>query len=335
MIRMKSMSKQFVAWATYLRNSPFLLARLKLTAIYILAILAVLAVFNVLVLGLFVQDLPLELETLATERAEEILENTLLVADAIILILVAGMSYVLAGFVLKPIEISYKQQKKFVADAAHELRTPLAVMKTGSETTLAGGKAEEQVSFIKDSLEEINHLSSTVDDLLMLAKSDNRQVPEFERVDLSKLVKQQTEYMQTYAKQKNISLKADIEDNCAINGSKSHIKRLLVNLIQNAVDYNNPNGEVRVLLKTQGDQVEIKVVDTGIGISKRDLPHIFDRFYKADKARTKTTNGAGLGLSIVKEIVDMHGGRISVASKPGAGTTVCALFPLYSSDVHI
>jgi two-component system sensor histidine kinase CiaH len=328
MIIMKNILKQFAEWATSFKAEPFLLARLKLAASYTLGIFVVLAVFNLLVFGLFVKDLPDALETATTELAEERLENVLFAADGLILFFVALMSYFLAGLALKPLEKSYKQQKKFVADAAHELRTPLAVMKTGAEAMLAGDSEKERTRFIKDSVEEIDYISAMVNDLLVLSKSDNLQKSKFEKVNLSELARKHAKHMQAHARQKNITLKTDIADDCIINGNKAYLKRLLTNLVQNAVDYNKPSGEVMVLLKKSGKQVELKITDTGIGIAETDLPHIFDRFYKADKSRSQKTGGAGLGLSIVEEITKMHQGKIFIKSKLGKGTTIIILFPL-------
>jgi signal transduction histidine kinase len=326
MIKMKNILKQSAEWVTKCKRKPFLLARLKLAAAYTLTTLAILALFNIVVLDVFVKDLPVELETFATEQAESALENALMIGNILILVVVAFVSYLLAGFALKPIEKSYKQQKKFVADAAHELRTPLAVMKTGAEAHIANVSEKEREKFIGDSIEEIDHLSTMVDDLLVLSKSDNLQKPAFEKVNLSKLANKLTQHMQVHAKQKNITLKTEIENACNISGNAAYLKRLLANLIQNAIDYNKPNGEVKVSLKKHGKKVELKVSDTGVGIGEQDLPHIFNRFYKADKARTGSS-GAGLGLSIVKEITEMHGGKIAIESELEKNTIVTISFP--------
>lgn len=165
-------------------------------------------------------------------------------------------------------------------------------------------------------------------DLLLLVKSDNSQKLEFEKVDLSKVVKKQMAHMQAHAKQKNITLKTNIQDDCVVKGSNAHLKRLLTNLVQNAIDYNKPHGEIQVSMKKQAEQIKLKITDTGIGIPEKDLPNIFDRFYKVDQARTKQSGGAGLGLSIVKEIVEMHAAQISIESKLNKGTTITILFPL-------
>lgn len=326
---MKNILKQFAAWATNFKNKPFLYARLKLASSYTLGIFAVLAVFNLLVFGLFVSDLPDHLETQTTERAEEHLENVLYMADGLILIFVALMSYFLAGLALKPVEKSYKQQKKFVADAAHELRTPLAIMKTGAEVLL-NEKAEKKdyIKLIKDSLVEINHLSAIVDDLLFLVKSDNLKKPQFAKLNISKLLRQQIELLNVYAKSKGIAIKENIEDELYINGDEDYLKRLLNNIIGNAIDYNKPLGEIFISLQRNKNKAELKITDTGIGISKKDLDHVFDRFYRTDQARTKQAGGAGLGLSIVKEIVEIHQSKISVKSDLNKGTIITILFPL-------
>jgi signal transduction histidine kinase len=305
---------------------------LKLAIVYTLGALLILAVFNALVFGLFVKDVPEHLETSVTEQLEERLENALYIADGLILFLVALFSYCMAGFVLKPIEKSYERQKKFVADAAHELRTPLAVMKTGAEAILSrnNDKVEYQ-KLTEDSLEEINYLSRLVDDLLIIAKSDNPQNPQLEKVSLSEIVHGQIDLMQSYAGQKEVTLKGDIEDGCYGDGSSVYLKRLMTNLIQNAIDYNKPNGKVFVSLRKKKQETELKVEDTGIGIAKEELPNIFNRFYKVDQARVQRSGGSGLGLSIAREIVKLHRGSIGVESELGKGTTITVTFPLAHS----
>jgi signal transduction histidine kinase len=342
---MKNISKRFAAWVTSFKHKPFLQARLKLTAYYTLGISVILAIFNFGVYGLFVNDIRditgqfnnelskhrenEDIETRIIDQAEDRLETALYTVDTLAIVLAAGLSYYLAGLALRPIEESYKRQRKFVADSAHELRTPLAVMKAGVETVLSEEATKEDYKkIIDESLEELYHLSAIVDDLLFLARSDDLKKVEFTKLDLGYLAHRQIELMQPYAKTKEIDLQDDIEGEFYTEGNKAYLKRLLANLIQNAIDYNKPKGEVAVSLQKNKGQVELKIIDTGIGISNDDLKHIFDRFYKADRARTKGSSGAGLGLSIVQEIVKLHKGRITVQSELDEGTAVHIFFPI-------
>jgi len=344
MIKMKNISKPFARWATNFKNKPFLWARLKLTSFYTGGVLIILLVFSIVVFALFVRDISSNLEYEGTGyeneadiesrvivRAQNRLGTIIVTIDGLTIILIAGLSYYLAGKTLEPIELAYVRQKKFVADAAHELRTPLSVMKTGTEAVLAGNNGKEEYrKVVKDYLEEINHLSVMVDDLLFLARSDNLRKTELYKIDFSKLIARQIELMRPYAEKKQIILKNEVQDGLYIKGNKLYLKRLLYNIIKNAIDYNKPGGEAMVILKKVKSGIELKVSDTGIGISGDDLKHVFDRFYKADQSHTERTDGAGLGLSIVQEIVKLHKATIEIKSKPGSGTAVIIIFPSVS-----
>lgn len=339
---MANISKQFARLVTNFKNKPFLKARFKLTIYYTIGVFIILLIFSLAVYGLFSKNISSNLEYEGSNqeknanvelqiinKAQEQLQYILFTVDGLVIILIIIFSYYLSGKTLKPIEIAYKRQKKFVADTAHELRTPLAVMKTGAEATLIGDNGKEEYKKLtQDSLEEINILSSIVDDLLFLARSDDLKKVEFSKFDLGKLTHKQIELMKPYASKKNVSLRNNIQGEFQIDGNKIYLKRLLVNLIKNAIDYNKPQGEVVVSLQKKKQQIKLKIADTGIGISKNDLEHIFDRFYKADRARVKQSSGAGLGLSIVKEIVNLHYGKINIKSKFNVGTKVIIHFPL-------
>jgi len=337
---MKNILKQSAEWATNFRNNPFLQARLKLTVYYTGGVFIVLLIFSLAVFGMFTKSIVSNLEyegpdygneanieMRIIDKAQDQLETTLITIDGLVVILIAGLGYYLAGKTLKPIEISYRRQKKFVADTTHELRTPLAVMKTGAEAILSGDNGKEEYKKLtQDSLEEINHLSIMVNDLLFLARSDDLQKVEFSENNFSRLIFKQIELMRAYAEKKNITIKDKISKELYISGNKLYLKRLLTNLIKNAIDYNKPQGEVVISLQKNKNQIELRITDTGIGIKEDDLKHIFDRFYKADQARVKQSSGAGLGLSIVQEIVKLHQGKIDIKSKFDIGTEVIVVF---------
>jgi OmpR-family two-component system manganese-sensing sensor histidine kinase len=315
-------------------------ARLKLTVFYTAGVLAIIIVFSIAVFGLFVKNIGSDLEYEGEDneainiklqvinKAQDQLQNILISIDGLIVILIAGLSYYLADKTLKPVEAAYWQQKKFVADAAHELRTPLSVMKTGAEVVLAGDEGKEEYKKLTlDSLEEINHLSVMVDDLLFLARSDNLRKVEFVKINFSQLVRKQIKFMASYAKKKRVMLKSEISDELYINGNESYLKRLLTNLVKNAIDYNKPDGEVSVFLDKNKNGIELKIVDSGIGISNDNLKHIFDRFYKVDQSHAKQSGGAGLGLSIAQEIVKSHKGLIQINSQLNNGTKILIFLP--------
>lgn len=333
---MKNISKQFVLWATNSKNKPFLWARLKLTAFYTVGVALILIVFSFAVYGIFVNNINSDLEYEGVDfeseanvemqiidKAQDRLQTILLFIDVLIIFLIAGLSYYLAGKTLEPIESSYLRQKKFVADAAHELRTPLAVMRTGTEAVLGADNSKEKYKkMLVSSLEEMRYLSAIVDDLLFLANGDSLRKVEFTKFNFSNLLQKQIDLMRVYAKKKGVEISDEIKEELYVNGNKAYLKRLLANILKNAIDYNKSQGKVNVFLKQNKNCIELKVVDTGIGISEDDLKHIMERFYKADKSHSKQSGGAGLGLSIVDEIIKLHKGTLDISSKLNEGTKV-------------
>lgn len=343
-MKMNDILKRFVAWAISSKGNFFRHARLQLTAYYTLSIIGLLVIFNIAVYTLFgssIFDTPEEkavdqalseeqriVEAAQDRYSQGRLRMVLYQVDALTILLVAILSYSLAGKTLAPIESMYRKQKKFIADAAHELRTPLAVMKTGAEVLLRGeATARDYKKLIEESVEEVNLLSHMVDDLLFLAQHDNEKAVVFAEVDVQQLVKKQITFMQSYALSHSVTLSEHTQDGCLIRGNAVHLKRLLANLIKNAIDYNRPGGTVIVSLKRNGQHIELEVRDTGMGIVVSHQVHIFDRFYKVDQARTRESSGVGLGLSIVKEIVTTHRGSIIVKSELGIGTVFHITFP--------
>ena len=333
---MKNISKQFVLWATNSKNKPFLWARLKLTAFYTVGVALILIVFSFAVYGIFVNNINSDLEYEGVDfeseanvemqiidKAQDRLQTILLSIDVLIIFLIAGLSYYLAGKTLEPIELSYLRQKKFVADAAHELRTPLAVMRTGTEAVLSADNSKEKYKkMLVSSLEEMRYLSAIVDDLLFLANGDSLRKVEFTKFNFSNLLQKQIDLMRVYADKKGIEISDEIKEELYVNGNKAYLKRLLANILKNAIDYNKPRGKVAVTLKQNKNSLELEVIDTGIGISNKDLKHIMERFYKADMSHTNQTGGAGLGLSITDEIVKLHKGSMHISSKLNEGTKV-------------
>lgn len=340
---MKNISKQSAAWATNFKNSAFLRAKLKLTFFYTVGVLVILVIFSLVVYNLFVQNISenfeyegpeyegnTNIEAQILEKVQDRLQAILLTVDGLIIILVGGISYYLAGKTLKPIESAYAKQKKFLADSAHELRTPIAVMKTGAEAVLGdeASKKEEYKKLAEDFLEELNYLTDMVNDLLFLAREDNLHTLEYVKTDLGALVHKQIGLIVPYAKAHQVCLEKNIKGIFFVKGNREHLRRLVANLIKNAIDYNYAGGKVLISLQQEKKEAILKVVDTGIGISQEGIMHVFDRFYKADQARVGKNSGAGLGLSIVKEIVNTHKGKIKVNSEINKGTEIIISLPI-------
>ncbi len=342
---MKSISERLGEWATNFKGNQFAAARIKLTAYYALGILVILLISDAAVYAMFSNNLAdrLRFERQEAVRSEELtingqsvedifasravsrLEEVLLLTDALVFIFIVGAGYYLSGKTLQPIGAALDRQRKFNADAAHELRTPLTVMKTGIETTLEKKvSAEEYRSILSDALAEVNSLISISNDLLFLAKQTGGLAKNFEKVELSRLVKKEESLMRPYAEEKEVELKTEAEGEVFVNGNANDLLRLLSNLAKNAVDYNRRGGLVEIKLSRHGKQAALSVSDTGVGISEKDLPHIFDRFYR----RAGQEGGSGLGLAIAKEIVQAHGGQIKAESRIGEGSVFTVYLPL-------
>ncbi len=233
------------------------------------------------------------------------------------------------------LQAAFERQRQFTSDASHEMRTPLAVMRGDIEIALRRERpAEEYKRVLTSNLEEIVRLSRLVEDLLMLARADSGRVElRREPVDLNKLCQQMVEYIFPLAQQKGQDLiyepvGASPATEIKINADLQRIKQLLLNLLDNAIKYTDYGGTVKLSLKIDGKDVLMSVSDTGRGIPPEDLPHIFERFFRKSKSTSdRTATGFGLGLSIVKWIVDSHGGKIEAKSEVGKGTAFIVKFP--------
>ena len=233
---------------------------------------------------------------------------------------------------LTRLETSFKEQQRFIADASHELRTPLAVLRGETEVALSKPRTVEEyeasLALIKDEAERLSHI---VEDLFLLARQpiDAPASLVKQPMSLNKVVRDCARAAQVLAMHKGVRLKTD-DDSPAIvlNGDDELLKRMMLNLLDNAVKYTPEGGEIFVALARQNGSALIEVRDTGIGIPRAEHARIFDRFYRVDKARSRTLGGAGLGLSIVRWIVEVHGGKIEVNSAPGQGSKFIVQLPL-------
>ena len=340
---MKNIFKPFAGWVINLKNNTFFRAKLKLTFFYIASLLVVIIVFSFMLYGLFVNNILSNFEfeedeysKIETNSQYIILNNAinrlkvvLISTDIGVILIIAGLGYFLAGKTLQPIKKSLEEQKRFVSDSAHELRTPLSIIKTGIETMAIEKKQslKDYKNLNKDLLEEVDKLINVSNDLLFLARSDSAKPEENQnKVNISSICLNQIKSMQMYADTKGVNLSEDIKKSLYIKGNADQIKRLIANLLKNAIDYNKKRGRVLLSLKKHKHDIVLSISDTGIGIAPNDLKHIFERFYKADKSRSMYEEGSGLGLSIVKEIVDFHKGTIKINSDLGKGTKVIVSF---------
>ena len=233
---------------------------------------------------------------------------------------------------LASLEEAYRSQQRFVADAAHELRAPLTAI-LGNVDLLAhipDMPAEERAEALAYLDGEARRLSRIVGELLTLARADAGQTLERRPVELDRVVLDALAEMRPLAEDHRLELK-DFEP-ATVSGDADRLKQLLLNLLDNSLKYTPSEGRISVTLKRSPSEALLTVRDTGVGIPPQDLPHIFDRFYRADPARSRDPGGTGLGLAITKWIVDQHEGDIFVESAVGRGTTVTVHLPLLNAS---
>lgn len=231
---------------------------------------------------------------------------------------------------MERLEVLFDTQQQLVADVSHELRTPLATIQ-GNLDLLRRGAASDP-SMLRESMDAMNaevaRMSRLVRDLLMLAESDAGAPLQLRPVELDTLLLEVYREAVLIANNR-VKVRLGHEDQAVIQGDPDRLKQLLLNLVNNAIAYTPEGGSVTLSLHRRPDGwVRVAVTDTGVGIAPDDLPHIFDRFWRHDKARSRKLGGSGLGLSIAKSIVEAHGGRIAVESEPGKGSTFEVLLPL-------
>lgn len=237
---------------------------------------------------------------------------------------------------LDRLSLSFQKITQFTADASHELRTPLTIMRGELEIALRGERsAEDYLETLGSSLEEVERMSKIVNDLLLLSKSDmGQELMHHDPVDLKILLNDMMAHFRILADESRIELSSDLQEVETVFGDQLRLRQMMVNLLSNAIRYTAPGGRIKLSLNNTADGVEIAVADTGIGIPEADIPRIFDRFYRADKARSRQYGGSGLGLSIVKWIVDSHHGVIKVDSVVGEGTVFRVLFPVEKESLE-
>jgi len=230
------------------------------------------------------------------------------------------------------LERSFTALRRFTADASHELKTPLTVLRAGVERVITTPHLpQDTLATLEETLQEIKRMTELVEALLTLARADEGIAPlHREPVDLRGIVEEARETGELLAEEAGVHMEVTTPaEPVVVSVDATRIRQLILNLLTNAVKYTPAGGSVRLQLGPANGKLTLSVADTGIGIAPGDLPHIFDRFWRADSARTRTgvRPGAGLGLAICKWIAEAHGGRIDVVSRPGRGTTFTVTLP--------
>jgi signal transduction histidine kinase len=324
-------------------------ARIKLTAWYLIIIMLVSVSFSVAMYRVLTSELD-RLERVERVRIElrlpggrpvldpDLLEETKnrvkLILILINLIILAGSAYagyILAGRTLNPIKEMVDEQNRFITDASHELRTPLTSLKSEIEVNLRDPdiSLDQAKKLLKSNLEEVNSLQVLSDGLIRLTQYQKGHnglvISDVSLVDVANVAVRK---VTNAAKEKRITITNDIRQ-ANLQGNKIALVELLVIFLDNAIKYSPKQKTVRLTSKKSDGKITIEIADQGIGIDEKDIPHLFDRFYRADKSRAKTdVSGYGLGLSIAKQIVDQHNGTIRVQSELKKGTTFTIELPV-------
>jgi two-component system sensor histidine kinase CiaH len=255
------------------------------------------------------------------------LVRQLVLASGVGIVLGALASLLMATRSIRPIGRAFQRQREFVADASHELRTPLTLIRTNGEAWLRRSNGSTRL-YAQSIVEEVEQLNRIVGDLTTLALADAKQLRlDRKPIELNEVVKGLITQATPLAEERGVQLRLDLNGGVLVDADLVRVRQLLLILIDNALTHTPSGGEVSVGVVRQNGRAHVTVADTGEGIPTRDLPHIFERFYRADKARTRESGGTGLGLAIAKWIVDAHKGEIGVKSAEGKGTEVDVSLP--------
>ena len=227
---------------------------------------------------------------------------------------------------------SQKTQRQFVSDASHELKTPLASIKLLADSILQNDMDVETArEFVADIGDEADRLTRMSEKLLSLSKVDSEYGGDREIVYIAPTVRRVTRMLRGVARKNNITLRQDLANDCSILILEDDLYQIIFNLVENGIKYNTPGGTLTVSLRHDEENAIIEVSDTGMGIPAEAVNHIFERFYRVDKARSRQSGGRGLGLAIVRDTVNRNDGEITVQSTPGKGTTFTVVFPAFET----
>lgn len=227
------------------------------------------------------------------------------------------------------LEASFEAEKQFSSDVSHELRTPLAVIRSQCEYLLSECQTKEQEKDIQVIMNQAEKMIGLITQLLTISRCERGgEYFQMEQFDFGFMAEMVADTMEEIACQKQIQLKRNIEANLMVYGDETLLMRMLMNLVENAIYYGRKGGYVEIKIQKKGQKVEGRVIDNGIGILKENLEKIWQRFYREDKSRSNTTNGTGLGLSMVKWIVQLHRGKIEVFSQKGIGSEFVFYLPI-------
>jgi signal transduction histidine kinase len=270
-------------------------------------------------------------------QIERIRSENLATIIAIIVGTTVVFGYIIARVTLTPARNALTAQKQFIGNVAHELRTPLSVIKTNTEVALFdAGLSAEMKQTLRSNVEELDRISQIINNLLSLSALVRPERMEFATIDLSELASKVVERFSALAKRGNHQLVVRKSPHSTVLGNETAIEQIIGNLIRNAIQYTPQGGQIAVTVAPATDnRVEFTVQDSGVGIARKDLFRIFEPFYRAEQSRTRSQGGSGLGLTIVSELLKLLGGKIIIRSAVGRGTSVIILFPAARKGVQV
>lgn len=223
---------------------------------------------------------------------------------------------------------AFNRERQFIGDVAHELKTPLATLKSTLEVSLSRSRTNEEYRrVLKTAIEETNQLSITLNNVLDLAWAEVHENNKNTKIfNLSELMEELCDISEKMSQSKHIHVICTIEKAIKIAGFREKLARALLNIIDNAIKYTNDGGKIEITLEKTHNRAFITIKDSGVGIAPKDIPHIFDRFYRGEK--TEKIHGSGLGLAIAKSVITLHQGHVNVESKQNEGTTFIIILPI-------
>jgi signal transduction histidine kinase len=231
------------------------------------------------------------------------------------------------------LETSENKRHQFVSDASHELKTPLASIKLLSDSILQNDMDMETVKeFVGDIGNEADRLNRMSTKLLSLSRIESQVDGDCEIVEVSPTIERVLKMLSVIAQKNAVTLTSDLQNNCPILILEDDLYQIVFNLVENGIKYNRPGGTLHVTVHREEDNAIIQVTDTGVGVPEDSIPHLFERFYRVDKARARKSGGSGLGLSIVRNMVERNGGTIGVSSVLGEGSTFTVMFPIFDVE---
>ena len=267
----------------------------------------------------------------AMTRTLSLISATDLLITALILFVIAALfGYIVAYIALKPTRDALASQKQFIGNVAHELRTPLSIIKTNIEVALLEGRLDSKLrDALLGNVDELDRTADIINNLLSLNTLLNPERVEFSNVDLGTVVDAAVAKLSALAKQKNIRLFVTRAEFLLVAGNSVALEQVAMNLIKNAIIYTPQGGRVDITIAPNYyGHIELRIHDTGNGISREDIFHVFEPFYRADRSRSRVHGGSGLGLTIVSELVKLHRGKITIQSAEKQGTTVVVSLPV-------